>query len=88
MFSYVSLEDRSPPDHPPRVIRWIADLALERLSPRLGTLYVKFGLPSIAPERALRALLPQAAVHDRSERQSMTARLQSIVPLVRRAQHG
>ena len=42
MFSYVSLEDRVPPDHPLRAIRRITDRALERLSPRFGTLYVNF----------------------------------------------
>ena len=43
MFSYVSLEARVPADHPLRAIRWITDRALERLSPRFGTLYVNFG---------------------------------------------
>ena len=69
MFSYVSLEERVPPDHPLRAIRRITDRALERLSPQFGTLYVKFGRPSIAPERLLRALLLQALYTIRSERQ-------------------
>jgi hypothetical protein len=43
MFSYVSLEARVPHDHPLRAIRRITDRALERLSPRFGTLYVNFG---------------------------------------------
>ncbi len=38
MFSHVSLEERVPPDHPLRAIRRITDRALERLSPRFGTL--------------------------------------------------
>lgn len=38
MFSYVSLEERVPPDHPLRTVRRITDRALERLSPRFGTL--------------------------------------------------
>ena len=71
MFSYVSLEDRVPPDHPLRAIRRITDRALERLSPRFGALYVKFGRPSIPPERLLRALLLQALYTIRSERQLM-----------------
>ena len=71
MFSYVSLEARVPADHPLRAIRRITDRALERLSPRLGTLYVKFGRPSIAPEKLLRALLLQALYTIRSERQLM-----------------
>ena len=35
MFSYVSLEERVPADHPLRAIRRITDRALERLSPQL-----------------------------------------------------
>src|SRR5215510_15075974 len=71
MFSYVSLEERVPQDHPLRAIRRITDRALERLSPQFGTLYVKFGRPSIPPERLLRALLLQALYTIRSERQLM-----------------
>ena len=69
MFSYVSLEDRVPQDHPLRAIRRITDRALERLSPRFGSLYIKFGRPSIPPEKLLRALLLQALYTIRSERQ-------------------
>jgi transposase len=71
MFSYVSLEERVPPDHPLRAIRRITDRAFERLSPRLGAMYVKFGRPSVAPEKLLRALLLQALYTIRSERQLM-----------------
>jgi transposase len=71
MFSYVSLEERVPPDHPLRAIRRITDRALERLSPKFGTLYINFGRPSIAPEKLLRALLLQAIYTIRSERQLM-----------------
>jgi transposase len=71
MFSYVSLEERVPQDHPLRAIRRITDRALERLSPRFGALYVHFGRPSIPPEKLLRALLLQALYTIRSERQLM-----------------
>src|SRR3954464_742681 len=71
MFSYVSLEERVPHDHPLRAIRRITDRALDRLSPQLGTLYIHFGRPSIPPERLLRALLLQALYTIRSERQLM-----------------
>jgi transposase len=71
MFSYVSLEERVPPDHPLREVRRITDRALERLSPRFGTLYINFGRPSIPPEKLLRALLLQALYTIRSERQLM-----------------
>lgn len=69
MFSYVSLEARVPADHPLRAIRRITDRALERLSPRFDAVYVKFGRPSIPPEKLLRALLLQALYTIRSERQ-------------------
>ena len=71
MFSYVSLEERVPSDHPLRAVRRITDRALERLSPQFGALYVTFGRPSIAPEKLLRALLLQALYTIRSERQLM-----------------
>ncbi|HEX2339654.1 MAG TPA: IS5 family transposase [Vicinamibacterales bacterium] len=71
MFSYISLEERVPQDHPLRTIRRITDRAFERLSPRFGTLYINFGRPSIPPEKLLRALLLQALYTIRSERQLM-----------------
>ena len=71
MFSYVTLEERVPLDHPLRTVRRITDRALDRLSPRFGSLYVHFGRPSIAPEKLLRALLLQALYTIRSERQLM-----------------
>ena len=49
MFSYVSPEDRVPPDHPLRSIRRITDRALERLSPTFDSLYLKLGRPSVRP---------------------------------------
>jgi len=69
MFSYISLEERVPPDHPLRAIRRITDRALAQLSPQFGRLYINFGRPSIAPEKLLRALLLQAIYTIRSERQ-------------------
>jgi len=71
MFSYVSLEDRVPADHPLRAVRHITDRALAQLSPRFDALYVHFGRPSIPPEKLLRALLLQALYTIRSERQLM-----------------
>ena len=69
MFSYVSAEQRVPPDHPLRAIRHITDRALAQLSPRFDALYIKFGRPSVPPEKLLRALLLQALYTIRSERQ-------------------
>jgi transposase len=69
MFSYVSLEDRVPADHPLREIRKLNDRALSRLSSRFSKLYSKTGRPSVPPEQLLRALLLQALYTIRSERQ-------------------
>jgi transposase len=69
LFSYVSAEARVPADHPLRPVRVIVDAALRRLSPRFETIYVRFGRPSIAPEKLLRALLLQVLYTVRSERQ-------------------
>jgi transposase len=68
MFSYVSPEQRVPPDHPLRPIREMVDGILKEMSPRFARLYAKVGRPSIAPERLLRALLLQIFYSVRSER--------------------
>jgi transposase len=68
MFSYVSPEERVPPDHPLRSIRRITDRALERLTTQFDALYINFGRPSVPPEKLLRALLLQALYSIRSER--------------------
>ncbi len=71
MFSYVSLEERIPADHPLRAIRVMADRALVALSPLFSELYAPTGRESIPPERLLRALLLQVLYTIRSERQLM-----------------
>jgi len=71
MFSYISLEERIPADHPLRAIRAMADRALSSLSPLFSTLYPPTGRESIPPERLLRALLLQVLYTIRSERQLM-----------------
>jgi transposase len=68
MFSYVSPEERVPPDHPLRAIRRLTDRIFERLSPRFDRLYSMMGRPSIPPEKLLRALLLQGLYTVRSER--------------------
>ena len=68
MFSYVSPEQRVPPDHPLRPVREMVDTILKEMSPRFGRLYADVGRPSIAPERLLRALLLQIFYSVRSER--------------------
>jgi transposase len=71
MFSYVSLEERIPADHPLRPVRATVDRALVALSPRFDALYADDGRPSIPPEQLLRALLLQVLYTVRSERQLM-----------------
>ncbi len=71
MFSYRSLDDRIPGDHPLRAMRAMVDEALEHVSPLFAELYADAGRPSIPPERLLRALLLQILFSVRSERQLM-----------------
>jgi transposase len=68
MFSYVSLEQRVPADHPLRAVRKLTDAVLATLSPEFDALYASSGRPSIAPEYILRALLLQVFYSVRSER--------------------
>jgi transposase len=69
MFSYVTLEQRIPNDHPLRIIRGMTDRALERMDSKFDELYSATGRPSIAPERLIRGLLLQVLYSVRSERQ-------------------
>lgn len=71
LFSYRSIEDRIPADHPLRAMRRLVDPLLVELSPRFQALYSAIGRPSIAPEQLLRALLLQVLYTIRSERQLM-----------------
>ena len=71
MFSYVTLEQRVPLEHPLRKIRVMLDRALERLDADFEQLYSSKGRPSIAPERLMRGLLLQILYSVRSERQLM-----------------
>ena len=71
MFSYVSIEDRIPADHPLRALHALVQPILVALSPRFQQLYSTMGRPSIPPERLLRALLLQVLYTIRSERQLM-----------------
>ena len=71
MFSYLSVEDRIPAEHPLRTIHALVNPILAALSPRFSALYARLGRPSIPPERLLRALLLQVLFTIRSERQLM-----------------
>jgi transposase len=68
MFSYVSLEERVPTEHPLRAIRELVDTVLAKMSPDFAGLYAAGGRPSIPPERLFRALLLQVFYSVRSER--------------------
>jgi transposase len=68
MFSYVSAEQRVPPDHPLRAIRALVDGVLRDMSREFDSLYARVGRPSIPPERLLRAQLLQIFYSIRSER--------------------
>ncbi len=71
MFSYVSLEERIPRDHPLRPIRKAVDEIFRAMNQEFDGLYAKTGRPSIPPERLLRALLLQIFYSIRSERMLM-----------------
>src|SRR4029077_20710866 len=68
VFSYVSLEDRVPQEHPLRPIRSLVDEIFRAMGKEFDGLYAKTGRPSIAPERLLRILLLQIFYSVRSER--------------------
>src|SRR6204780_4856117 len=70
-FSYISPEQRVPQEHPLRPLRAMAGQALRDVQPRFNKLYSRTGLPSIAPEKLLRALLLQVLSSVRSERMLM-----------------
>ncbi len=71
MFSYVTLEDRVPQDHPLRTIRKTVDEILRAMAKDFDGLYAKTGRPSVPPERLLRAVLLQIFYSVRSERMLM-----------------
>jgi transposase len=71
MFSYISVEQRVPKEHPLRPVREIMDECLKGLSREFERMYSTTGRPSIAPEKLLRALVLQALYTVRSERMLM-----------------
>jgi transposase len=71
VFSYLSPEERVPPDHPLRAIREVMNGVLRELSPLFERMYSQIGRPSVPPEQLLRALLIQVLYTVRSERMLM-----------------
>ena len=68
MFSYVSLEDRVPSNHPLRRMKALIDPVLESMSRVFDELYAETGRHSIPPEYMLKATLLQMLYSIRSER--------------------
>ena len=69
LFSYRTLEERIPDNHPIRKLRKVVDLLLKTMDEEFEELYAKRGRDSIPPERLLRASLLQVLYSIRSERQ-------------------
>jgi transposase len=70
-FSYKTLEERVPEDHPLRIVRLLTNGILKSMDEEFEKLYSRNGRPSIPPERLLRAILLQIFYTVRSERQLM-----------------
>lgn len=68
LFSYFSIEDRIPAEHPLRAIKAKADSVLASMNAAFEVMYAEGGRPSIAPERLLKASLLIALYSVRSER--------------------
>ncbi|MCX8146669.1 MAG: transposase, partial [Azovibrio sp.] len=68
MFSYVSLEDRIPKNHPLRQLRLLVDAVLASMDKEFEAAYAQTGRPSVPPERLLKAMLLQILFTIRSER--------------------
>ena len=68
LFSYVSVEDRVPADHPLRAVRRLLNEVLASMSRDFERVYAEGGRASIPPERLVRALTLQVLYSIRSER--------------------
>ncbi len=68
MLTLVNPEKRVPANHPIRLIKALAEVALKELSPLFEQMYSEVGRPSIPPERLLKASLLMALYTVHSER--------------------
>jgi transposase len=68
MFSYFSVEERIPADHPLRRIKLQADAVLGAMNSSFDAIYAEHGRASVAPERLLKASLLIALYSVRSDR--------------------
>jgi hypothetical protein len=80
LFSYFSVEERVPVDHPLRRIKPQADAVLVLMSSAFDAMYADAGRPSVAPERLLKASLLIALYSVRSDRPVPAARRRAISP--------
>jgi len=68
MFSYLTLEQFVPPQHPLRPIREMVNAALRAMDATFAAMYADAGRDSIPPEQLLRGLILQSLYGLRSER--------------------
>ena len=68
LFSYFSVEERIPADHPLRGVKAQAEAVLGSMSAQFDAMYASGGRPSIAPEKLLKATLLIALYSVRSDR--------------------
>lgn len=68
MFTYLTLEDCVPKEHPLRSIREIVNVALGAMDQTFAAMYAQSGRDSIPPEQLLRGLIVQSLYGLRSER--------------------
>src|ERR1700740_85173 len=68
MLTLVNPEQRVPANHPIRLIKELAEVALKELAPLFEQMYSEVVRPSIPPERLLKASLLMALYTVRSER--------------------
>ena len=71
LFSYGTLDERIPKQHPLRPIRKMVDEALKAMDGDFDRVYSPIGRPSIPPEQLLRSLLLMVLFSIRSERRLM-----------------
>ncbi len=68
MLAYVNLDQRVQPDPPLRIIKRVADDALERMSYDFDGMDSRVGRASVPPERLLKSLLLISLYSIRRER--------------------
>ena len=62
MFSYISLEERVPKQHPLRKLRAMVDALLATMSADFEAVYAKVGRPSVPPEMLLKGVASEFGI--------------------------